>query len=61
MNAMFGADPTLELLGVFINLYAGTEFIQSRNMVPTLHRYMRHFIGGDARHVTPGKQPAATS
>jgi hypothetical protein len=31
---------------VFTNFDAGTELIQSRNMVPIPHRYMRHFIGG---------------
>jgi hypothetical protein len=46
MPAMFGADPDLELLGEFNNFDAGTELIQSRNMVPIPHRYMRHFIAG---------------
>jgi hypothetical protein len=49
MNAMFGTDPALELLGVFTNFDAGTELIQSRNMVPIPHRYMRHFIGGGVK------------
>jgi hypothetical protein len=46
MAAMFGADPTLELLGEFANFDAGTELVGSRNMVPIPHRYMRHFIAG---------------
>jgi hypothetical protein len=46
MSAMFGADPTLELLGEFANFDAGTELVGSRNMVPIPHRYMRHFIAG---------------
>ena len=46
MDAMFAADPNLQLLGEFINLDAGTELIQSRNVVPIPHRYMRHFIAG---------------
>jgi hypothetical protein len=39
MAAMFGADPNLELLGEFTNFDAGTELVQSRNMVPIPHRY----------------------
>jgi hypothetical protein len=46
MAAMFGADPTLQLLGEFTNYDAGTELIQSRNLVPIPHRYMRHFVTG---------------
>jgi hypothetical protein len=46
MAAMFGADPNLELLGEFHNFDAGTELVQSRNMVPIPHRYMRFFIAG---------------
>jgi hypothetical protein len=46
MVAMFGADPNLQLLGEFNNFDAGTELIQSRNMVPIPHHYMRHFISG---------------
>jgi hypothetical protein len=46
MAAMFGADPNLELLGEFTNFDAGTELVQSRNMVPIPHRYMRFFIAG---------------
>jgi hypothetical protein len=44
MAAMFGADPELQLLGEFTNFDAGTELLQSRNLVPIPHRYMRHFI-----------------
>jgi hypothetical protein len=46
MAAMFGADPTLKLLGEFTNFDAETELVQSRNMVPIPHHYMRHFIPG---------------
>jgi hypothetical protein len=47
MYAMFNADPNLTLLGAFNNHDAGTELIlQSRNIVPVPHRYMRHFIRG---------------
>jgi hypothetical protein len=46
MVAMYGADPALELLGEFANFDAGTELVQSRNMVPIPHRYMRHFLNG---------------
>jgi hypothetical protein len=46
MVAMYGADPALELLGEFANFDAGTELVQSRNMVLIPHRYMRHFLNG---------------
>lgn len=46
MVAMYGADPALELLGEFADFDAGTELVQSRNMVPIPHQYMRHFING---------------
>jgi hypothetical protein len=41
MDASFGADPDLQLLGPFANFDAGTELLESRNMVPIPHRYMR--------------------
>jgi hypothetical protein len=50
MDAMFNADPNLALLGAFNNHDASTKLIQSRNIVPVPHRYMRHFIRG---HLTP--------
>jgi hypothetical protein len=43
---MYGAYPALELLGEFANFHAGTELVQSRNMVPIPHQYMRHFLNG---------------
>jgi hypothetical protein len=46
MAAMFGADPALELLGEFTNFDAGTELVESRNLVPIPHRYMRYFVSG---------------
>jgi hypothetical protein len=46
MDAMFNADPNLTLLGAFNNHDAGTKLIQSRNIVPVPHRYVRHFIRG---------------
>jgi hypothetical protein len=46
MNASFATDNDLQLLGAFGNMDAATELIESRNMVPVPHRYMRHFIGG---------------
>jgi hypothetical protein len=52
MAAMFGADPTLELLDEFANFDAGTELVGSHNMVPIPRRYMRHFIAG---RLTPRK------
>jgi hypothetical protein len=44
MDASFGADPDLQLLGPFANFDAGTELLESRNMVPIPHRYMRFFL-----------------
>jgi hypothetical protein len=46
MDVTFGADPDMQLLGPFANLDAGTELIESRNMVPIPHRYMRFFMAG---------------
>jgi hypothetical protein len=46
MVAMYDADPALELLGEFANFDAGTELVQSRNMVPIPHQHMRHFLNG---------------
>jgi hypothetical protein len=46
MDVMFNADPNLALLSAFNNHDAGTELIQSRNIVPVPHRYMRHFVQG---------------
>jgi hypothetical protein len=46
MTAMFGADPNLALLGEFTNFDAGTELVQTRNIVPIPHRYMRFFVAG---------------
>jgi hypothetical protein len=44
---MYGTDPTLKILGEFTNFDAGTELVQSRNMVPIPQRYMRHhFLNG---------------
>jgi hypothetical protein len=46
MVAMYGADPALELLEEFADFDAGTELVQSCNMVPIPNRYIRHFING---------------
>jgi hypothetical protein len=46
MDTMYNVNPNLALLGAFNNHDAGTELIQSRNIVPVPHRYMRHFIRG---------------
>jgi hypothetical protein len=46
MATMFGADPNLEILSEFTNFDAGTELVQSQNMVPIPHCYMRFFITG---------------
>jgi hypothetical protein len=46
MAARFGADPNLEFLGEFMTFDAGTELVQSQNMVPIPHHYTRHFIEG---------------
>jgi hypothetical protein len=46
MDAMLNVHPALELLPAFGNFDAGTELIESRNMVPVPHRYMRHCIHG---------------
>jgi hypothetical protein len=46
MDTMYNADPNLGVLGPFGNFDAGTELVQSRNIVPIPHRYTRHFIRG---------------
>jgi hypothetical protein len=39
---MYNADPNLGVLGPFGNFDAGTEVVQSLNIVPIPHCYMRH-------------------
>jgi hypothetical protein len=46
MDATFNTNPNYAIVGEFTNFDAGTELIQSRNMVPVPHRYMRHFVRG---------------
>jgi hypothetical protein len=46
MAAMFGADPNLQLLGEFTSFDDGAQLMQSCNLVPIPHHYMRHFVTG---------------
>jgi hypothetical protein len=54
MDAMYNADPNLGVLGPFGKFDAGTELVQSRNIVPIPHCYMRHFIRGPPLHAHHG-------
>ena len=46
LDASFAADQNLALVGPYNNNDAGTELLQSRNLVGVPHRYMRHFLTG---------------